>query len=40
MKTQITTSIDAVSRAITQKLNNPFLNREGQLEVFNKIKNK
>ena len=40
MKTQITSSIDAVSRAITQKLNNPYLSREGQLDVFNKLKNK
>lgn len=40
MKSQISTSIDAVSRAITNKLNYPYLNREGQLDVFNKIKNK
>jgi len=40
MKTQISTSIDAVSRAITNKLSFPYLCSEGQLSTFRKIRNK
>lgn len=40
MKSQITTSIDTVSRVIASRLQYPYLYHEKQLEVFNKIKNK
>lgn len=40
MKSQISGSIDAVSRNITNKLNYPYLCSEGQLNIFRKIKNK
>lgn len=38
LKSEINSSIDTVSRAIMNKLNYPFLNFTGHLEVFNKIK--
>lgn len=40
MKSLISTSIDTVSRNITNRLNFPYLSQSGQLETFNKIKNK
>ncbi len=40
MKSQISASIDAVSRVITNRLNYPYLNEEGQLNAYKKIKNK
>jgi hypothetical protein len=38
MKGHLTSSIDAVSRVITNRLNYPYLHQEGQLDIFNKIK--
>lgn len=38
MKSHLTSSIDAVSRVITNRLNYTYLNQEGQLDIFNKIK--
>ena len=40
MKSQITTSIDAVSKVMASKLQYPYLYNQGQLDAFNKIKNK
>lgn len=40
MKSQITSSIDAVSKAMTNKLQYPYLYNQRQLDIFNKIKNK
>jgi hypothetical protein len=38
MKSHITSSIDTVSRVITNRLNYPYLYQEDQLDIFNKIK--
>lgn len=40
MKSLLSTSMDTVSRNITNRLNFPYLAEAGQLETFNKIKNK
>ena len=40
MKSQITSSIDAVSKVMTNKLQYPYLYNQRQLDIFNKIKNK
>ena len=40
MKTQMSSSIDAVSRVMANKLSHPFLFKKGQLSTYKKIKNK
>lgn len=40
MKSQITSSIDAVSRGIINRISHPYLFREGQLGTYKKIKSK
>ena len=40
MKSQISSSIDAVSRGIINKISHPYMFREGQLTTYKKIKNK
>ena len=40
MKSQISSSIDAVSRGIINKISHPYMFREGQLSTYKKIKNK
>ena len=40
MKTQMSSSIDAVSRVVVSKLSHPFLYKKGQLSTYKKIKNK
>ena len=38
MKSQISSSLDAVSRAIINKISHPYLEHEGQLGTYKKIK--
>ena len=40
MKTQMSSSIDAVSRVMVSKLSHPFLFKKGQISTYKKIKNK
>lgn len=40
MKSQISASLDAVSRALAERISYPYLAREGQLEVYRRVRNR
>jgi hypothetical protein len=40
MKSQISSSLDAVSREISTRITHPYMNKLGQVSTYKKIKNK